>query len=272
MRRLLKFFRRTPPSAEGRPEPGRPAIVDEDFRPMAWVYDLALDRVLEETEGLDPVRSDLRDILVGAGWAGTTAQEEAVAATLEDRDWSWPLLESLAIAFAREGRWPSSWLRYPSLLLPYHEAPTSVAEAVPYFTYLELRDILRPKWPAGPPFPIRLEDLQEAFRQRISWDQAAASALANFNARQSAARRNRPRDRACLLTQHLQATAASLTTFLQWERAGGNRFLSYRLEVTCPENETVCHPYRDRFNSGASEQIPPYFPADPSRLRLVRNA
>ena len=273
MQWLWRLFGRSP--ADNEPATGaagaeRPSPVDGNFQPAPWVYGQALDRVLEETEGLGSVRERLLDALLQTAARGPVAQEAAVGDCLAGWQWSWPALEDWAERFSFRGHWPNTWRRYPSLLLHHRSEPDSPAEAVQYFSYLELRDILKPSWPRSLPFPIKLEELSSAFVEHAGWDMIRTAAVEKFRRHREEARSREGRDRAGLLAYHLHATAISLVTYRQWETIGANRFLSYELEVVCDEGEMASVPFRDRFNAGRKDRIPPFFPGDCARLRLSR--
>jgi hypothetical protein len=273
MQWLWKLFGRAPAGdnpATGTVPSERPSPVDGNFQPAPWVYEQALDRVLEETAGLDSAREQLLGALLQTAAQGPSAQEAAVGECLSGLRWSWPTLSEWAEHFFSRGYWPTTWRRYPSLLLPHRSPPRSPAEAVQYFSYLELRDILKPSWPRSLPFPIKLEELQGAFVEYARWDVVRTTALEKFRLHQEEARNREERDRAGLLAYHLHAAAVSRVTYLQWETIGANRFLSYELEVVCDDDEMASSPFRDRFNAGQKDLIPPFFPGDCARLRLSR--
>lgn len=268
MQWLWKIFRRSSPvgsSPQADPEP-LPSPVDQNFRPAPWVLARALDQVLDQTSGLEAARDRLLEILCGTGPA---EREGAFLACLAEHDWSWPVLERWRETFSRQGRWPVTWRRFPSLAVPHQAEPESVAEAAYLFGYLEQRDLLRPTWPRATPFPIAAEELAAAFARHIPWSAIAESARERFRQHLETLRRNADRERGCLLHLHVVDTAEALMLFLKWQGIGGNRLLSYRLQVTSPEQEVAAHPYRDRFNAGEMAEIPPFFPGDTSRLRLV---
>lgn len=110
------------------------------------------------------------------------AEEAALQAHLPGSGWQWPEFERWAATFARQQQWPPAWQKYPALAGPLRPPPRQVSEALPYFCYLELRDILNVRVFGRQPAPLRVEELSQAFVERLSWEEIAPLA-ADFAAR-----------------------------------------------------------------------------------------
>ena len=258
------------------PDPNRNELpaspVGAGFRPADWVVKQALERVLADTEGLQPLQPALLACCLATVAAPQRDQEQALGQLLLGRDWCWTLLETWSETFAACQQWPLSWQRFPSLIVPHRPAPRDVNSAVPYLSYLEMRDLLRTVWPHRTGMPLKVDDLEAAFVAHIGWEQVAEIARQRHQERVAAALASAARDRASLFCQHLTATADALMAYHQWQQIRPNQFLAYRLRVSCSEEATASVPFRDRFNSGADSDLPPYFPGDGCRLQLVRES
>jgi len=259
---------------KAEPEPPRgPATlspVGEEFRPAPWVVGEALDQVLATTRGLDPLRDTLLEVYLGQAAAPVPVREESLTAIVARCDWQWPLLQDWAATFAVSHEYPRSWRRLPSLILPHQPPPQTIAEAGPFLSYLEKRDLLRSFWPHGGRPPLPADELDAAFIQEVPWEEVRALARERYDGRVAEALKLAEVERAGLLFHHLAATANSLMTFYQWQRVRPNQFLSYQLVVSCPEDEVAAGRFRDRFNRGENDTLPPYFPGDSCRLQLCR--
>ncbi|AMV73662.1 hypothetical protein DBW_3363 [Desulfuromonas sp. DDH964] len=267
---FFQVWRKRKTEPEPALDPATRSPVGEEFRPAAWVVGEALDQVLATTSGLAPRRDALLADYLDRAAAPVPVREQSLAAIVGHCRWHWSLLENWAATFAASQEYPHSWRRLPSLILPHQPPPQTIADAAPYLSYLEKRDCLRRFWPHGGRPPLPAEELDAAFIQEVPWGEVQALARERYDTRVAEALKLAEVERAGLFFQHLAATANSLMTFYQWQRIRPNQFLSYQLIVSCPDGEIAAQRFRDRFNRGESDALPPYFPGDPCRLQLRR--
>jgi hypothetical protein len=264
----------------GRPASGRagqpaapraPSAVDEAFRPAAWVVREACERVMAGVETPAEVKKELGAAFVEAVRGGNPeAEEAAVVARLARVEWRWPEFEHWAGVFGERGEWPEGWRRFPALLAPYRVLPQSLEEALPYFSYLELRDLLGARRSARQSVPIRVEELERAVLEGVAWEEVAPLAGEKYRGFQERCAAARGEDLSRLLARHLRATCDNLVPYHQGLVIRGHELLRYRWEVEAPAGDPVAAAFAERFNQGMSETIPPFFPGDGSRLRLRR--
>lgn len=260
--------RKTEPEPPRDPAPLSP--VGEEFRPAPWVVGEALNQVLAATSGLDQVRDALLEDYLAQAAAPIPLREQSFCSVLMAEIWQWPLLESWAATFAASHEYPRSWRRLPSLILPHQPPPQNIATAAPYLSYLEKRDLLRNFWPHGGRPPLSADELHAAFVKEVPWSEVLVLAQQRYDERVAEALKLAEIERAGLFFHHLSATANTLMTFYQWQRVRPNQFLNYQLVVSCPDEEIAARRFRDRFNRGESDALPPYFPGDSCRLQLRR--
>ena len=274
-RGLLQWWRGLRSAEEVVPEAGEAAVaplspVDDSFLPVTWVVREAFDLVMAGVEPGSAPREKLFEAFHGAvRSARPGAGEAAVTAQLAGTGWQWPEFERWEELFRQRRQWPAAWRHYPSLLATQHAPPRQVEEALPYFAYLERRDLLGTLSSSRQPAPIRVEEVEQAFLESFTWEEIAPVALERYRDFLDRCHVNREEDLCRLLAHHLRATVYNLIPFHQGQAVAGRGLLRYRWEVT-DDGEPLASEYANRFNRGESERIPPYFPGDPSRLRLIR--
>lgn len=272
-RRLLRLGAKRKSS---RPEPvlspsatGPKSPVDNGCRPASWLIQEAFDRVMAGVEVSPAVRERLWPAFhdaVSSGQGG--AEETALRAHLAGSGWRWPDLERWRETFERRRQWPAAWQSYPALVGPLRRPPGQVSEALSYFGYLELRDILNAR--GRKPAPIRVEELSQAFLEGISWEELAPLALEKYRVFLDRCHAGREGDLCRLLACHLRATMHNLIPYYQGLAIRDNGLLKYRWEIITAEGEPLAGELAARFHAGDLAWLPPYFPGDQSRLQLVR--
>jgi len=198
------------------------------------------------------------------------AEEAAVLAQLAGREWHWPELRRWEEVFAQRRQWPTLWQSFPSLTAVRTPPPGNLAEALPYFAYLELRDILNARSVERKPAPIRVDELAQTFLAQVEWEEVAPLALEKHRLFVERALAARDEDCCRLLAHHLRSTVHNLIPYHQGLSVQAHGLYKYRWTVFAPGDEPPAADFAESFNRGDSTRIPPYFPGDRSRLRLVR--
>lgn len=256
----------SPPSAT---EPKSP--LDDGCRPAGWLLQEAFARVMAGVEVSPAVLQRLYPALHDAFRCGKSgAEEAALQAHLPGSGWRWTEFEHWAATFDRQGKWPSAWQHYPALAGPRRSPPRQVSEALPYFGYLELRDMLNAGGVGRRPAPLRVEELSQAFVERLSWEELEPLAMEKFRAFVERCQAGREEDLCRLLARHLRATVHNLIPYYQGLAIRSNGLLKYRWEIITAEDEPLAGELAARFHAGDLSLRPPYFPGDQSRLHLVR--
>jgi len=255
----------------GSPLPAPPPPVDESCRPASWLVREAFAQGLAGVDLAPEVRARLYPAFHDAvrGVRGS-AEEAVLLAHLFSSGWRWPEFDRWAEVFERQRRWPKSWHHYPSLAVSLRPPPRRVSEALPYFGYLELRDLLNARGFGRRPAPIRVEELAQAFVEGISWEEIEPLALEKYHAFVARCHAGREEDLCRLLAQHLRTTLNNLIPYYQGLSIEANGLLRYRLEVVVADGEAQAAEFASRFRSGQTDRLPPWFPGDQSRLQLVR--
>jgi hypothetical protein len=270
---LGRWWRRRPahaPAAATENLDPPPAPVDEGCRPAFWVVQQGVERGLAGVELGGASREGLLEAFQVALQGGRPgAEEAAVAAQLTGSGWRWPEFERWEEEFQLRRQWPAAWQRYPSLAAAQAEPPRRVAEALPYFGYLERRDLLNARNGGRKSAPIRIEDLERMFLASFTWEELAPLAQERYEEFLERCRASREQDLCRLLAQHLSSTVYNLIAFHQGRAVAGSGLLRYRWEVLT-DGDPLALEQAAAFNRGTSEAIPPYFPGDGSRLRLTR--
>jgi len=252
--------------------PEKPSPLDDRCRPAVWLVLEGFERGLAGIELEASARERLCAAFVEAVRSGSAGAEEAVvAAQLAGVDWRWPELRRWEALFAQRRQWPSLWQGCPSLTALRHPPPANLSEALPYFGYLELRDILNTRSVERKPAPIRVEELTQSFLANVSWEEISPLALEKHRLFVERSLAGRDGDRCRLLAHHLRATVHNLIPYHQGLAVQAHGLLKYRWEVTPPGDEPWAADFAESFNRGESSRIPPYFPGDRCRLRLVRD-
>jgi len=198
------------------------------------------------------------------------AEEEAFQAQLAGSEWHWPELRRWEEFFAQRRQWPALWQSFPSLTAVQTPPPDSLAEALPYFAYLELRDILNARSVERKPAPIRVDELAQTFLSQVAWEEIAPLAREKHRLFVERALAARQEELCRLLAHHLRATVHNLIPYYQGLAVQAHGLLRYRWTVSTPSDEKPAADFAENFNCGESTLIPPYFPGDRSRLQLVR--
>lgn len=256
----------SPPPAT---EPKSP--VDDGCRPASWLIQEAFDRVMAGVEVSPAVRQRLYPAVHDAFRGGEGGVEEAaLQAHLPGSGWRWTEFEHWAATFDRQRQWPPAWQKYPALAGPLRPPPRQVSEALPYFGYLELRDMLNARGLGRRPAPLRVEELSQAFVERLSWEEIAPLATEKYRTFVERCQAGREEDLCRLLARHLRATVHNLIPYYQGLAIRSNGLLKYRWEIITAEGEPLAAELAARFHAGDLTLRPPYFPGDQSRLHLVR--
>jgi len=251
--------------------PELPSPLDDRCQPAVW---LALEGFEQGMAGIVMDAADRERLAaafveaVRSGQPG--AEEAAVQGQLTGTVWHWPELQRWEAYFAQRRQWPVLWHGCPSLTAAQQVPPGNLSEALPYFGYLELRDILNNRSASRKPAPIRVDELAQTFLANVSWEEIAPLAAEKHRLFVERALAGREGDCCRLLAHHLRATVHNLIPYHQGLAVQAHGLFKYRWLVAAPGDEPAAADFADRFNCGESTRIPPYFPGDRSRLRLVR--
>ncbi len=226
----------------------------------------AFDQVVGGTDIPERTRRDLFRAYSAAHRAGSPrAEEKAMEEYLGEADWRWPWFDEWVQRFRADGRWPY-------LVREYREAfemqgrtvpePAALSEALPLFSVCELRAWIRENGIRLPSCKRRRE-LEQAMIALVPWEKFSGFALgrhrehAGFLEIEHEAKRKRA---GYMLLAHT-------VTMRAYTLRDHDRFRALRLrEVVEPDDDPYAREAAERFNSGQSAELPPYYPGDRSRV------
>lgn len=213
----------------------------------------------------DVKRSLLKEVIasIEEGESGM-GEEGVVIRHLAGTGWAWPEFDDWEQEFKKRGRWPYTWYSL-GLDEEFPVEPASVDDAINELTAAEMKDWLWTYAPGLRPRPKKREELEQACRTHLAWEQIRREALARYQDSLRTFRKSQDEARCRLLAHTLWMTIYTHRNCVAMQKDGVWLF------ETRPgsEEDPIERDFAERFNRGElKDQLPPFFPGDRCDLAL----
>jgi hypothetical protein len=228
-------------------------------------YPDALRTVLKSVDALPHVKQALlKDILASLAEDDSEMGDVVIIRHLNGTGWTWSEFDHWEEEFKKMGQWPAMWRSF-GLDEEAPVEPASVDDALDGLSVAQLANWLRTYAPGLKPMPKKREELEQACRTLLAWEQIRESALARYQDALSSFRESRDEAKCRLLAHTLWMTYRTERDRRE-ARAGGIT----RFEALPGGDDPVEQDFADRFNRGElPNRFPPFFPGDRCDLLMV---
>ena len=218
-------------------------------------HDVKLALLKEVMTSIEEGKSDVREGVVIQHLAGT--------------GWAWPECDDWEHEFKKRGQWPYTW-RSLGLNKEIPVKPASVDDAMKELTATEMTDWLWTYAPYFMPRPKKLEEVEQACRTYLTWEQIRREALDRYQNSLLNFRKSQDEARCRLLAHTLGMTICTHRSCIDMQKM---QTVGVWLFETRPgsEEDPIERDFAARFNRGELKgQLPPFFPGD--RCDLVHRS
>jgi len=218
----------------------------------------------------DVKRALLKEVLASIEAGKSDVREGVVIQHLAGTGWVWPECDEWEHEFKKRGRWPYTW-RSLGLDEAMPAEPASVDDAMKGLTATEMTDWLWTYAPGLTPRPETPEEVEQACRTYLTWEQIRREALARYQNSLLNFRKNQDEARCRLLAHTLGMTICTYRSCVDMQRM---QKVGVWLFETRPgsEEDSIERDFAARFNRGELQgQLPPFFPGDRCNLVHHRN-
>ena len=213
----------------------------------------------------DVKRALFKEVIASIEAGKSDVREGVVIQHLAGTGWAWPECDDWEHEFKKRGQWPYTW-RSLGLDEEIPVKPASVDDAMKELTATEMTDWLWTYAPGLTPRPKKPEEVEQACRTYLTWEQIRREALARYQKSLLNFRKSQDEGRCRLLAHTLGMTICTHRSCVDMQT------VSVWLFQTRPgsEDDPIERDFAERFNRGElQDQLPPFFPGD--RCGLVHH-
>ena len=219
-----------------------------------------------ESAPQDVKRALFKEVIASIETGKSDVREGVVIQHLAGTGWAWPECDDWEHEFKKRGRWPYTW-RSLGLDEEIPVKPESVDDAMKELTATEMTDWLWTYAPGLTPRPKKPEEVEQACRTYLTWEQIQREALARYQNSLLNFRKSQDEARCRLLAHTLGMTICTHRRCVDMQKLG-----VWLFETRAgSEEDPIERGFAERFNRGElKDQLPPFFPGD--RCDLVHRS